>query len=32
MPAVVIRGLSGETLRALKARAAANHRSTEAEV
>lgn len=32
MPAIVIRGLSGETHRALKARAASNHRSTEAEV
>ena len=32
MPAVVIRNLTDETHRALKARAVANHRSTEAEV
>lgn len=32
MPAMTVRNLSGETHRALKARAAANHRSTEAEV
>ncbi|KYH45213.1 antitoxin [Branchiibius sp. NY16-3462-2] len=32
MAAITIRNLSDETHRALKARAAANHRSTEAEV
>jgi antitoxin FitA len=32
MPAITIRNLSEETHRALKARAAAHHRSTEAEV
>lgn len=32
MAAITVRGLSDETHRALKARAAAHHRSTEAEV
>jgi len=32
MPAITIRNLSEETHRALKARASAHHRSTEAEV
>lgn len=32
MAAITIRGLSNDTHRALKARAAAHHRSTEAEV
>ena len=32
MPAVTIRNLSDQTHRSLKARAASNHRSTEAEI